>query len=207
MELNKIYNENCLDTMKRMPDGFIDMTVTSPPYDSLRDYKGYTFPFEDIAKELYRVTKDGGVVVWVVGDATVNGSETGTSFRQALYFKEIGFNLHDTMIYSRSGKFPGVNRYWQDFEYMFVLSKGKPKTFNPVRVKSVRKKGEMVLARKRLKNGELAEDTCHKKKTEFTGEKNESNVWYIPSGGGQAVTMELLTNTLLYSLKHWRRGI
>lgn len=186
MELNKIYNENCLDTMKRMPDGFIDMTVTSPPYDSLRDYKGYTFPFEDIAKELYRVTKDGGVVVWVVGDATVNGSETGTSFRQALYFKEIGFNLHDTMIYSRSGKFPGVNRYWQDFEYMFVLSKGKPKTFNPVRVKSVRKKGEMVLARKRLKNGELAEDTCHKKKTEFTGEKNESNVWYIPSGGGSS---------------------
>jgi len=99
IELNKIYNENCLDTMARMPDNFIDLTVTSPPYDNLRDYKGYSFDFESIAKELYRVTKEGGVVVWVVGDATINGSETGTSFRQALYFKEIGFNLHDTMIY------------------------------------------------------------------------------------------------------------
>ena len=182
LELNKIYNESNLDTMKRMPDNFVDLTVTSPPYDNLRDYKGYSFPFEDIAKELYRVTKEGGVLVWVVGDACIDGSETGTSFRQALYFKEIGFNLHDTMIYSRSGKFPEANRYWQDFEYMFVLSKGKPKTFNPIRVKSVREKGEMVLARKRLKSGELVEDTCHKKKTEFTGEKNESNVWYIPAG-------------------------
>ena len=91
METNKIYNENCLDTMRRMPDNFIDLVVTSPPYDNLRDYKGYVFPFEDIAKELYRVTKQGGVVVWVVGDATVNGSETGTSFKQALYFMKCGF--------------------------------------------------------------------------------------------------------------------
>ena len=168
--------------MARMPDGFIDLTVTSPPYDNLRDYKGYTFPFEYIAKELYRVTKEGGVVVWVVGDATVNGSETGTSFRQALFFKEIGFNLHDTMIYSRSGKFPEANRYWQDFEYMFVLSKGKPNTFNPIRVKSVRKKGDFVTATKRQKNGLITQDTCHRKKTVFTGEKNESNIWNIDSG-------------------------
>ena len=102
MEINKIYNENCLDTMARMPDRFVDLTVTSPPYDGLRDYKGYSFPFEKIAKELFRVTKDGGVVVWVVGDATIKGSETGTSFKQALYFKEIGFNVHDTMIYQKS---------------------------------------------------------------------------------------------------------
>jgi DNA modification methylase len=92
MELNRIYNENCLDTMARMPDGFVDLTVTSPPYDNLRTYNGYEFDFEPIARELYRVTKKGGVVVWVVGDATINGSETGTSFRQALYFKEIGLN-------------------------------------------------------------------------------------------------------------------
>ena len=102
LELNRIYNESNLETMKRMPDNFVDLTVTSPPYDNLRDYKGYSFPFEDIAKELFRVTKQGGVVVWVVGDATINGSETGTSFKQALYFKEIGFNIHDTMIYSKS---------------------------------------------------------------------------------------------------------
>ena len=101
LELNKIYNENCLDTMAEMTDNFIDLTVTSPPYDNLREYKGYSFDFENIAKELYRVTKQGGVVVWVVGDATIKGSETGTSFKQALYFKEVGFNLHDTMIYQK----------------------------------------------------------------------------------------------------------
>ena len=100
LELNKIYNESNLDTMKRMPDNFVDLTVTSPPYDGLRTYNGYSFPFEDIAKELFRVTKNGGVVVWIVGDSTINGCESLTSFKQALYFKEIGFNVHDTMIYA-----------------------------------------------------------------------------------------------------------
>lgn len=133
IELNKTYNENCLDTMKKMPDDFVDMTLTSPPYDNLRDYKGYSFDFEPIADELYRVTKQGGVVVWIVGDATVNGNETGTSFKQALYFKEIGFNLHDTMIYRKRNYLPlNANRYEPVFEYMFVLSKGKLKTFNPL---------------------------------------------------------------------------
>jgi site-specific DNA-methyltransferase (adenine-specific) len=84
MELNKVYNEDCLVTMGNMPDNFVDLTVTSPPYDNLRTYNGFSFDFESIAKELYRVTKIGGVVVWVVGDATIKGSETGTSFRQAL---------------------------------------------------------------------------------------------------------------------------
>lgn len=133
MDTNKIYNENCLDTMKRMPDNFIDLTVTSPPYDNLREYKGYSFDFETIAKELYRVTKVGGVVVWVVGDATVNGSETGTSFRQALFFKECGFNLHDTMIYQKANPMPlNHNRLDQCFEFIFCLSKGKPAKFNPI---------------------------------------------------------------------------
>ncbi len=136
MEINKIYNENCLETMAKMPDNFIDLTVTSPPYDGLRTYNGYSFPFEDIAKELYRVTKQGGVVVWVVGDATVKGSETGTSFKQALYFKEIGFNLHDTMIWQKTNPMPKVKtkRYFDVFEYMFIFSKGIPKTFNPIMV-------------------------------------------------------------------------
>jgi len=135
MEINKIYNENCLDTMAKMPDGFVDLTVTSPPYDNLRTYNGYSFDFDAVAKELYRVTKQGGVVVWVVGDATIKGSETGTSFKQALYFKEIGFNLHDTMIYEKSTALPqNCDRYYPIFEYMFVLSKGKPKTFNPITV-------------------------------------------------------------------------
>jgi len=130
MKINKTYNENCLDTMARMENNYIDLTITSPPYDNLRDYKGYSFDFESIAKELYRTTKEGGIVVWVVGDATIKGSETGTSFRQALFFKECGFNLHDTMIYEKSGVMPSKNRYCQMFEYMFILSKGKPKTTN-----------------------------------------------------------------------------
>lgn len=134
LEVNKVYNEDCLETMKQMPDDFVDLTVTSPPYDNLRDYKGYSFDFEGIAKELFRVTKQGGVVVWVVGDSVINGSESGTSFKQALYFKEIGFNLHDTMIYQKdSMPFPESNRYNQSFEYMFVLSKGKPRTFNAIK--------------------------------------------------------------------------
>ena len=134
MEINKCYNENCLDTMAKMPDGFVDLTVTSPPYDNLRTYNGYSFDFDAVAKELYRVTKQGGVVVWIVGDATIKGSETGTSFKQALYFKECGFNLHDTMIYSKGGQgATGSNKaYWQDFEYMFVFSKGNISTFNPI---------------------------------------------------------------------------
>jgi len=118
MDLNKTYNEDCLDTMKRFKDNTLDLTVTSPPYDGLRTYEGYSFDFENIAKELYRTTKEGGVVVWIVGDKTIKGSESGTSFRQALFFKECGFNLHDTMIYQKDSiSFPETNRYSQIFEY------------------------------------------------------------------------------------------
>lgn len=132
MIIDKIYTENCQDTMARMEDGFTDLTVTSPPYDGLRTYNGYSFDFENVAKELYRVTKKGGVVVWVVGDATMKGSESGTSFKQALYFKECGFRLHDTMIYQKVNFTPLTHRrYEQSFEYMFVLTKGKPDIFNP----------------------------------------------------------------------------
>ena len=140
---NKIIPGNCIDSMQKLSDECVDLTVTSPPYDNLRDYKGYSFDFEDIAKELFRVTKEGGVVVWVVGDAVKEGSETGTSFRQALYFKdEIGFTLHDTMIYQKDGvPFPEINRYIQAFEYMFVLTKGAPKTFNPIKVPTKGYKG------------------------------------------------------------------
>ena len=130
MVINKIYNENCLDTMSRMKDNFIDLTVTSPPYDNLRKYNGYSFDFESIAKELYRLTKEGGVVVWIVGDATIKGSETGTSFKQALYFMECGFNLHDTMIWEKTGRVPTQDRYYNVIEYMFIFSKGKPKSMN-----------------------------------------------------------------------------
>lgn len=129
-----IYVENCLDTMARMDADSVDLTVTSPPYDNLRTYNGFSFDFESTVKELFRVTKDGGVVVWVVGDATIKGSESGTSFRQALYFMESGFRLHDTMIWRKTNPMPKVKtkRYFDVFEFMFVFSKGQPKTFNPI---------------------------------------------------------------------------
>lgn len=129
-----LYNENCLDTMARMPDASIDLVVTSPPYDNLRTYNGYSFEFKAIAAELTRVLKPGGVIVWIVGDATVKGSETGTSFEQALHFKSLGLNLHDTMIWQKTNPMPKVKtkRYFDVFEFMFVFSKGQPATFNPI---------------------------------------------------------------------------
>ena len=121
------------EILKTLEAGSVDLVVTSPPYDNLRDYKGYSFDFEGIARELYRVLKPGGVIVWVVGDATIEGSESGTSFRQALYFKSIGLKLWDTMIYQKLNGMPlNHNRYEQMSEYMFVFSKEIPKTFNPL---------------------------------------------------------------------------
>jgi len=126
--LNKIHNENCLETMKQMSDGIVNLVLTSPPYDNLRSYDGYEFDFEAIASELYRVLAQDGILVWIVGDATIDGSETGTSFRQALFFKELGLKLHDTMIYEKnSPAYPAQrngNRYTQIFEFMFVFAKG-----------------------------------------------------------------------------------
>ena len=150
---------DCLEGMRQMEAESVDLTVTSPPYDNLRTYNGYCFDFENIARELYRVTKQGGVVVWVVGDATIDGDETGTSFRQALFFKEIGFKLHDTMIYAKTSVTnysPSMKRYKQSFEYMFVLAKESPKTFNPIQDKPVLKQVKMHDGTSgRDKNGKL----------------------------------------------------
>ena len=159
MEYNQIIQGDCLEIMKEMPKNFIDLTVTSPPYDNLRTYKGYIFNFKGIAKELFRITKQGGVVVWVVGDETINGSETGTSFKQALYFKEIGFNLHDTMIYQKKSCYTHDyknKRYKAIFEYMFVLSKGKPKTYNEIKDEPILNAGNIYKGGKgRNRNGDL----------------------------------------------------
>ena len=134
MHLGTIYHENCLETLARMPDDLVDMTITSPPYDDLRDYNGYHFPVEEIAGGLFQKTKPGGVVVWVVGDRTLNGDETLTSFRHAITFQEAGFKVHDTMIYAKNNPIPSDcgKRYRQCFEYMFCFSKDQPKTFNPL---------------------------------------------------------------------------
>lgn len=137
---NTIIQGDCLEVMKDIPDKSIDMVLTSPPYDNLRTYNGSLewgeHVWKPVIEELFRIVKDGGVVVWVVGDATIKGSETGTSFKQALYFKKVGFNLHDTMIWNKGG-FSAVgalkNRYAPVFEYMFVFSKGYPKFFRPIK--------------------------------------------------------------------------
>lgn len=191
MNLNHIYCESNLETMARMPGDLIDLTVTSPPYDAIRSYNGYSFDFHSVAKELYRVTKEGGIVVWVVGDATVDGSESGTSFKQALYFKECGFNLHDTMIYMKDNPPPvgGNKRYYQAFEYMFILSKGVPKTFNPIvedrRNKWNDKRTERVRPVTRNKAGVFTE-----KLVKIEGQVKLQNIWsYVVSGGSVAEEM------------------
>jgi len=169
--------------MRKMSDCFIDLTITSPPYDNLRDYKGYSFDFENIANELYRITKEGGVLIWIVGDATIKGSETGSSFKQALYFKRIGFNLHDTMIYRKTGTpFPSQARYNQTFEYMFVLSKGNPKTFNPLMKRNITSGSFRKRATTRLKDG--TKQIIHNRQTNEYGV--EDNIWLIKNGSNKS---------------------
>ena len=183
---------DCLERMKEIPDGSIDLTVTSPPYDNLRTYNGNNelwgeHVWRDVIAELYRVTADGGVVVWIVGDATVKGSETGTSFRQALWAMECGFRMHDTMIWNKgSFTFPSQNCYHQVFEYMFVFSKGKPKTLNFIKDRKNLYIGTRG-ASGRDKNGER-----RKGKSEVRGVLGKRfNVWSYPIGGGHSATDKL----------------
>ena len=179
MELNKIYNGNCVDIMKNMDDNSIDLTVTSPPYADMRKYTGegtwnYNV-FKMVAEELYRITKNGGVVVWNVNDKTEKGSETGDSFRQALYFMECGFNLNDTMIWQKSNSMPQVSqpRYNQCFEYMFVFSKGKPKTFNPIMI-PCKCAGQSYDSTCKNMGGENGRTEKHFK---INKEKVDNNIW------------------------------
>jgi site-specific DNA-methyltransferase (adenine-specific) len=178
-----IYNADCLDYLKTLPDNSIKFTLTSPPYDDIRDYKGYSFPFEDIAQELWRTTQVGGVIAWNVADATVKGSETGTSMRQALHFMSLGFRLHDTMIYAKKNPMPaGVSskRYHQSWEYVFILSKDAPETFNPIMVKA--KFGHLEANMKhRGKDGEIKYTKT--KRNEFTKVRN---IFEYNIGGGHS---------------------
>jgi len=180
---NVIYNEDCVEGMReRLLDESVDLTVTSPPYDNLREYDGYSFDFEGAADELYRVTKPGGVVVWVLGDETKNFCESLSSFKQAIYFVEqAGFKLLDTMIYRKENyppAYPNLRRYANQFEYMFVFAKGtKPKTFNPIKKKKVRDREESKAFRQ--KDGSLK-----KKTVKSTGvKKKATNVWQYSTGG------------------------
>lgn len=173
---------DCVEFMSNMDEEIVDLTVTSPPYDNLRDYKGYSFDFENIAKQLYRVTKPGGIVVWVVGDK-INGGRTLTSFRQGIFFQEIGFQMHDVMIYQKKNTpFMRSNAYTNCYEFMFVLSKGKPDTFNPLMTKTVRHGEEMLVYNKKS-------DGVNKKVLkELKKEKTRTNIWAYAVGYGGTTT-------------------
>ena len=188
--------------MGRMEDGFVDLTVTSPPYDDiseklsivngeivksyetksiLRDYKGYSWDIQAMAKELFRVTKDGGVVVWVMNDPMVDGSESLASCYTRIIFQEVGWSTHDTMIYEKHNfNNPSNNRYHQMFEYMFVFSKGNPKIFNPIKDKPNKYAGQTAWGKNtsRQKDGSLKE----KDKKVYSDFGMRGNIWRYTVG-------------------------
>ena len=186
IELNKIYNMDCVEGIKTLPDSCIDLTVTSPPYDDMRAYdSGDIFSWskcEELIKQLYRVTKEGGTVVWVVADSVSNGDESGTSFWQALAFKRLGFKLKDTMIYIKNGGINAgaLNAYQQKFEYMFVFTKGKQKTYNLIKDRP-NKYVEDRIKKKKQKDGTYKEQ--HFKAEKFGV---RYNYWIYDTGSGKS---------------------
>lgn len=193
--LNQIICGDNVAVMRQMPDRCIDLTVTSPPYDNLRTYNGFSFDFEEVAQELYRITKDGGVVVWVVGDATIKGSETGTSFKQALFFKDIGFNLHDTMIYAKENWVPLThNRYEQQFEYMFIFSKGKPRTFLPIKIECINAGKELSKTTTFRNNKNDGNTGLLHKNGKVNDTKIKGNVWFYQVGNNRSTPDKIAYN-------------
>jgi len=187
METNKIYQGDCLELMKQIEDKSIDLVVTSPPYDNLREYKGYTFNFEEIAKELFRIIKQGGVVVWVVKDAVTNGNRSLTSFKQGLFFQQIGFNMYDIIIYSKSSaSLPHKGRYHDTFEFMFVLSKGNPNKTNLLKDRKNKYGGTTTWGNKtvREKDGSLT----NKGKKSIPEFGVRYNVWEYATGKGNTTS-------------------
>jgi site-specific DNA-methyltransferase (adenine-specific) len=174
---NSITQGDCVEVMASMTESSVDLVVTSPPYDNLRSYNSYTFRFEDIAKQLFRVVKPGGIVVWVISDATIEGSETGTSFKHALFFKEVGFNLHDTMIFRKKNPIPQIyrKRYNNEFEYMFVFSKGVVKTHNPIMVDCLH--AGLQLNGTTYKNFSKTVQTREKMANPVKDQKVKGNIW------------------------------
>ncbi|MDI9336814.1 MAG: site-specific DNA-methyltransferase [Alphaproteobacteria bacterium] len=182
--------------MQHFQEEIIDLVVTSPPYDDLRNYNGFTFDFKTIATQLFKILKKGGVVVWVVGDK-INGGRTLTSFKQAIYFQEIGFTIHDVMIYAKKNTpFMRSNAYTNCYEYMFVLSKGKPKTFNPLKEKTVRSGLEMLVTNKG------ANGINNKVLKELKEEKTLTNIWYYAVGlGGTTKDKEAFKHPAMFPEK------
>ena len=183
-----LYHGDNVATMQQViPDQSIDLVVTSPPYDDLRTYGGHSWDFEALATELWRAIKPGGVVVWIVNDATVDGSETGTSFRQALHFKSIGFRLHDTMIYKRNSlPFPESNRYYPCFEYMFVLSRGSPRNAHLIADRVNTQAGQAINAKERQVDGTFLPMSGAEKGNRIKRHGVRWNVWECRAGFGHS---------------------
>lgn len=185
-----LHEGDCLDFLPEYA-GLVDLIVTSPPYDNLRDYGGHSFDFDRVADAVVPTLKPGGVLVWIAADAVVNGSETGTSFRQALGFMERGLRLHDTMIYLKATPLPAPQgkRYWAAFEYMFVLSLGEPSTFNMLTKPRV--SGKRWGQNTRPRDGDRwGIDTSDKR----NAEGRLANVWEFFNAGGAARGGNTLTH-------------
>ncbi|TSC94504.1 MAG: DNA modification methylase [Parcubacteria group bacterium Licking1014_1] len=197
LPLNEIICGDAVEVMKAMPPNSIDLVVTSPPYDELRNYNGYTFNFDGIARGLFRVIKKGGIVVWVVGDKINKGNKTLTSFKQALSFQDIGFNVHDVMIYKKKNTpFMRSNAYTNCYEFMFVLSKGSPNTFNPLKTRTVRQGQEMLPFNKK------ADGVNKKILGELKPEKTLTNIWdYAVGYGGSTSDKIAFQHTAIFPEK------
>ncbi len=186
------YIGDCVEYMNSMDSCSVDLTITSPPYNNNRLYKGYKFDYKCVLKSLFKVTKVGGVVVWVVNDAFIDGSESLTSFKTAIYaVEECGFKLHDTMIYQKNCyPFPPTNKYYQQFEYMFVFSKGTPKTTNLLTTNLVRNRPKQHQITVRKKDGSTI--------TQFANPQNDSklldNVWYLDVGYNRSTKDKIAFN-------------
>lgn len=189
----KLMQCDCLERMKEIESGTVDLTVTSPPYDNLRSYNGNNDQWGEhvwkaVLADLYRVTKDGGVVVWIVGDATIKGSETGTSFKQALWAMECGFNLHDTMIWSKTNPPPQTKvgmRYTNSFEYMFVFSKCAPLSFNPIQQPCINAGKNSGGSTQRSANGHRSKlRSIRRSGQKINDTKPLFSVWTLPKASG-----------------------
>ncbi len=184
LPIDQLFCEDCRDTLERLPPDCIDLVVTSPPYADMRAYHGYSIDLPGIISGLWKVVKPGGVVVWITADKTVQGDETGDSLRQALAFKEQGFQLWDTMIFEKEVRgATGNNRgYWQVWDYMFVFSKGAPKTINLLmdRPNKEARKGDR--GTKRLSNGELKSI----QRGGYSAYGRRTNIWKYKVGKGHS---------------------
>tara|TARA_Y100000813_G_C24074537_1_gene310380 strand:+ start:58 stop:864 length:807 start_codon:yes stop_codon:yes gene_type:complete len=174
---DKIIEGDCVEVLSSIPSNTFDMVITSPPYDNLRKYKGFSFNFEKIAENIFRTLKPGRVLIWVVNDATIDGSETFSSFKQAIKFNEIGFKLHDTMIFRKTNPIPQIyrKRYNNEFEYMFVFSKGRVDVHNPIKVPCLH--GGLELKSTTYKNYSAGIQKRKKPANPVKDSKIKGNIW------------------------------